>query len=338
MLNLAQLSRIDLNLLVLFQAVFEEKHVGRAAGRLNLTPSAVSHGLKRLRAELQDPLFLRTPKGVVATARAEAVREPIAEILNSVQGVLGMATPFDSVTSTRRFVVAAPDAVLASLTMPFLECISATAPFIDIGLMHVMPVRPEGATGSPWVDSLARLEKREIDVALLPIAEPPARFEARLLYEEEFVVAMRRGHPYSRAPTEREFCTCKHVLVSLGADPHGFIDDALAKRGRKRRIFLTVPTFMMALAHVADSDLIAVLPRRLVRQYADRFQLMEAALPIKHRSDPIKAVVTKSALMDEGIAWLLRVLAGLFAADSRRVGRRAVPGGQGRPALGYRPR
>ena len=80
MLNCVDLSRLDLNLLVLFEIVLEEGHVGRAAARLNLTPSAVSHGLGRLRRLLNDPLFLKTPKGVVPTARAAEIAAPIAEV------------------------------------------------------------------------------------------------------------------------------------------------------------------------------------------------------------------------------------------------------------------
>src|SRR6266699_7343997 len=100
MLKLAHLARIDLNLLVLFQVVLDERHVGRAAGRLNLTPSAVSHGLGRLRRLLNDPLFLRTPKGVMPTARASALAEPIADLLERARNVLSSAEPFDAAKST----------------------------------------------------------------------------------------------------------------------------------------------------------------------------------------------------------------------------------------------
>src|SRR5579885_3481731 len=109
MLNRIDLSRADLNLLVLFEAVLEERHVGRAAERLNLTPSAVSHGLGRLRQLLNDPLFLRTPKGVVPTARATEIAAPVAEVLARVRSVMATAAPFDPSTSTRRFTIGAPD-------------------------------------------------------------------------------------------------------------------------------------------------------------------------------------------------------------------------------------
>ncbi|WP_309143200.1 LysR family transcriptional regulator [Bradyrhizobium cajani] len=102
MLNQIDLSRIDLNLLVLFRVVLEERHVARAAARLSLTPSAVSHALGRLRLLLNDPLFLRTPKGVVPTARALELGEPVAEIIARVERLIGSAAPFNPQTSSRR--------------------------------------------------------------------------------------------------------------------------------------------------------------------------------------------------------------------------------------------
>src|SRR6516225_1680928 len=123
MLNTNQLSRIDLNLLVLFQIVLEEGHVGRAASRLNLTPSAISHGLGRLRILLNDPLFLRIPKGVAPTELA--LREPVMDILTRAQSMLNSAAPFEPATSTRRFIIGGPDAALASTMEPFLAQIAA---------------------------------------------------------------------------------------------------------------------------------------------------------------------------------------------------------------------
>src|SRR3712207_1803074 len=108
MLNQTHLHRIDLNLLVLFQAALEELHVGRAAARLHLSSSAVSHGLTRLRRLLNDPLFLRTPKGVVPTTRANELAGPIADILARVSHVVTSAAPFDAASSTRRFTIGAP--------------------------------------------------------------------------------------------------------------------------------------------------------------------------------------------------------------------------------------
>lgn len=314
MLNEIPLSRIDLNLLVLFHIVLKERHVARAADRVNLTPSAVSHAIGRLRHMLNDPLFLRTPKGVVPTARALELSAPVAEILVRVRRVMASAAPFDPATSTRRFVIGAPDAVLASAMDPLLDLVGAKAPHIDLGLIHLMP--DGGSLDQPWQESLKKLERREIDLALLPLRAVPPRFDARRLYDETFVAAMRKGHAFARAPTEAAFCKSRHLLVSLSGDPRGLVDELLAKRGLKRRIVLTVPSFMMALAQLASWDLIAALPRRLVKQHAARFGLAFVELPFKRKPDPIQVVATKAAMMDAGIAWLMETV--VIAAAPRQ--------------------
>jgi DNA-binding transcriptional LysR family regulator len=308
MLNQIDLSRIDLNLLVVFGVILEEGHVARAAGRLNLTPSAVSHALGRLRHLLNDPLFLRTPKGVVPTARALELGEPVAEILGRVGKVLASAVPFDATTSRRRFVIGAPDTFMASVMAMILDSVSAHAPHVDIGLLHLMPEQRGGSGDESWQASLEKLEKRHIDVAVLPLRAVPPRFEARRLFDDDFVVAMRKGHRFARSPSLTAYCRAQHLLVSLSGDPHGSVDELLAKRGLKRRVALTVPTFMMALAHLASSDLIAALPRRLVANHAARFGLVSTELPIKRKPDQVLAIATRAAMMDDGISWLMGVL------------------------------
>jgi DNA-binding transcriptional LysR family regulator len=308
MLNSTQLSRIDLNLLVLFSVVLEEGHVARAAGRLNLTPSAVSHGLGRLRRVLNDPLFLRTPRGVVPTDRARQLAEPVADVLARVGSVIATAAPFDPSTSRRRFRIGAPDGASAVLLEPLFARLRKQAPGIDIGLVHLMPEQPITADQA-WQQGLEMLEARTIDIAVLPLWEVPPRFVARSLYEEDFVAAMRKGHAFARNPNLYAFCQADHALVSLSGDPHGFIDELLAKRGLKRRVVLTVPSFMMALAHLAGSDLIASLPRRLVQHHGARFGLVAAELPLPRKPDPIQAITTKPALMDAGVSWLMDIVA-----------------------------
>jgi DNA-binding transcriptional LysR family regulator len=321
MLNSAQLARLDLNLLVLFDVVLEEGHVARAAARLNLTPSAVSHGLGRLRRLLNDPLFLRRPKGVVPTARALELAEPIRDMLARVGRIVASASPFDPATARRRFTIGAPDGASAVVLSPLLELLNRTAPGIDIGLRLLMPELRDRLSDQVWHAALAGLEARDVDVAVLPIGTVPPRFVARELYEEDFVVAMRKGHRYAREPSLAQFCAMRHLLVSLSGDAHGFVDVLLAERGLSRRIVLTVPSFMMALSHLAESDLIAALPRQLVARYGARFGLVAAELPLRRRSDILRVVVTKAAMMDAGIAWLLQILAERVAPGLARPGR-----------------
>ena len=304
MLNETNLSRIDLNLLVLFEIVLEERHVGRAAERLHLSPSAVSHGLGRLRRMLNDPLFLRTPKGVVPSARAVDLAAPIADILARVRSVVSTAEPFHPARSARRFTIGAPDAVTAVLLPELLTAVGKAAPRIDISVRQILP-RP---AGNPWEPALAELEARSIDVALLPMSVVPARFARRTLYKEDFVIGMRAGHPFAERPTLDAFCIAQHLVVSQAGNPQGFVDDLLAGKGRSRRVTLTVPNFMMALALIAETELIAALPRQLILRHAARFGLMSVEPPFLLRSDPISAIATRPAMMDAGVAWLLNML------------------------------
>jgi DNA-binding transcriptional LysR family regulator len=307
MLNQIDLSRLDLNLLVLFETVLAERHVGRAAERLHLSASAVSHGLGRLRRLLNDPLFLRTPKGVVPTARAAELAAPISDILGQIRKVVATAEPFDPATSKRRFMIGAPDGVSAVVLPPLLATLKKTAPGIDIGIRQILP--PHGVPFERvWQPALDDLEARAIDLAIVPIHETPARFEGQRIYEEEFVIAARIGHPYSKTPTLKRFCEMSHLLVSLTGDAHGFVDMALAERGMKRRIELTVPNFMMALAIIAETDLIGALPKQLVARHAARFRVVGTKAPLPPRRDLIRVVASRAALMDGGVAWLFGMI------------------------------
>jgi len=303
MLNETDLSRTDLNLLVLFETVLKERHVARAAARLNLSASAVSHGLGRLRRLLNDPLFLRTPKGVVPTARATELAGPVSDILARVRSVVSTAEPFDAATSTRRFTLGAPDGVSAIVLPRLLAVLQRTAPGIDIGVRQILPTPTR-----VWHAALSDLEARAMDIAIIPTDDVPARFAERILFEEDFVIAMRKGHPFRARPTLERFCGMQHLVVSLTGDAHGFIDELLARRGHSRRIALTVPNFMFALAVLAETSLISALPRRFVAMHGRRFGIVSVEAPLALHRSRIRAIAPKVALMDAGLAWLFDTL------------------------------
>ena len=300
MLNKTNLARIDLNLLVLFEAVLEERHVGRAAIRLHVSPSAVSHGLGRLRRLMNDPLFLRQPKGVVPTERAKLLATPVADILDRARQVLANAEGFDPRKSVRRFVIGAPDAVTAVILPSLLEELRRDAPGIDLGVRNLV---------GQFQASLRELDERSLDVALLPIENIPARFVTRTLFEDEgFVIVRRAGHPIGKRLTLARYCAAPHVLISVSGDPHGMVDTILEKRGLSRRVMLTVSNFMQALAVVAESDLVAAIPRRFAARYAARYRVVVAEPPIPLMNAPVLAIAPQVATMDGGLTWLLGVL------------------------------
>jgi DNA-binding transcriptional LysR family regulator len=313
MLHEINLSRIDLNLFVLFEAVREEAHVGRAAERLNLSPSAVSHGLSRLRRLLNDPLFLRTPKGVVPTGRAGELAGPIAEILAQARRVVATAEPFDPATSARRFTMGAPDGSLPVLLSPLVERLQQSAPSVDLGIRQVLPPPGQLDVDRAWSATLADLESRALDIAILPVDRVPLRFALRALFDETFVIGMRKGHAFAKKPTLDGYCEARHLVVSMTGDPFGFVDKVLQEHGRSRRIAMTVSNFMLALALLTESDLLAALPRSLVARHAERFGLQSVEAPLPLPGFQISAVATKAALTDAGVAWLFETIADLQA-------------------------
>lgn len=309
MLNQIDLSRTDLNLLVLFETVMRERHVGRAAQALNLSPSAVSHGLSRLRALMGDPLFIKTPRGVTPTDRALALEAPVADILAGVRAVVATSTPFEAHTSTRTFTIGAPDGTAAVFLPPLVKLLRTEAPGVDIRIRQLMPRRGDPSPETSWRDAFTELDARAMDLAVMPLAAAPARFVMRTLFEEGFVIAARGGHPWLAKPTLSGFVAAKHLVVSHGGDPNGFVDIALAERGMTRRVALTAPNFMLALALLADSDLIAAVPLSLFELHGARFKLQCAKPPLTLPRFALNAFAPKPALQDTGLSWLIDFLA-----------------------------
>lgn len=309
MLQEIDLSRIDLNLLVLFEAVMRERHVGRAGARLHLSPSAISHGLSRLRRILHDPLFLKHPKGVVPTERAGELSAPIADILQRVRGVIASAEGFDAERSTRRFTIGAPDAVSTVVLPPLLAALAKTAPQVDVSVRASMPQT-----------ALADLDARQADLVVQPLVDVPPRFVAAPLYDEEFAIAMRAGHPLAPRPTLALYCAASHVLVSSSGDPYGRADLELKKLGRTRRVAATVPSFLLALALVAETDLLAAVPRQ-ADVHARRLGVVLADPPAPLAPlarSAISVIATRSAMADAGVAWLYALITQLMSAPKPR--------------------
>jgi DNA-binding transcriptional LysR family regulator len=308
MLNQIDLSRTDLNLLVLFETVLSERNVGRAAAALHLSPSAVSHGLGRLRRLLNDPLFLRTPRGVIPTDRALDLAPQVAEILQGVRGMLATAEPFDPATSTRRFRIGTPDSALAVHGPLLVQQVAAEAPGVALSLLHVLPNFRTSPDEGAFTHVLTQLDDRSLDLAAIPQladAPLPARFLARSLGGDRLVAVCRPDHAFARAPSLETYCAARHVFMSLTGDMTGVIDTLLARLDRQRVVTTTVPNSMLALLMAASTDLVAGVPSSLAEGQAARFGLVATPLPFDLDQTPLFAVVTRAAHADAGIAWLL---------------------------------
>ena len=147
---------------------------------------------------------------------------------------------------------------------------------------------------------------------------------------------MRAGHPFAAAPTLERYCEIQHLVVSHGGDPHSFVDDALATQGRSRRVALTVPNFILALAVIAETDLISALPRRFTATHAARFGVVALNAPLPLGNFRLNAIAPAAAMMDAGVAWLIDVLGGVERVSStkrKRLPSKRVHGRAGSAAI-----
>lgn len=246
---------IDLNLLRTLDALLDERNVTKAAQRLALTQPAVSGMLTRLREGFDDPLFVRTQRGIVPTLRALELAAPLKQILGEIDALL-RPQAFDPATAELTLTVASTDYALQAVVLPFLEALRRKAPGVRVA---VVPVQ----------DALlqTQFERGEIDLALVTPESALPDLHARRLFDERYVCVMRAGHPDARggALSLDRFCELDHALVSYsGGSFRGITDDALARLGRERRVTVSVTSFLVLPSILKSSDLIAVVPQRLV--------------------------------------------------------------------------
>ncbi len=252
--------RLDLNLLVTLDTLLAERHVTRAAARLHLSQPAVSVQLARLREAFGDPLLIPGPRGMLPTARAEALRGPLREALAGLQAAVAPTAPFDPATADATWTIAASDYSGLAVVVPTLARLRAAAPRTRLAIRESVP------------QLVARLaEDGEIDLGLQTMDRIAPAMHAQKLFDERYVLVARAGHPrLRRKPTLATFCALEHVLVSPdGGGFSGVTDSALAALGRQRRVVLSMPHFIGAVSAVAASDLVAMLPQRLVAGRAD---------------------------------------------------------------------
>jgi DNA-binding transcriptional LysR family regulator len=194
------------------------------------------------------------------------------------------------------------------ILQPLLAELANHAPGIDISVRQLLPAQAEPTSGRPWRAAFAEIESRAMDIAIIPSDDIPARFHQSALYEEDFVITLRAGHPYLKAPSLKHYCEMQHLVVSMNGDPQGFIDEVLAKHGHTRRVALTVPNFMYALSVIAESELLCALPRRFAAMYAQRFGAVSLEPPLQLRCFNVNAVASRAAMMDVGLSWLFGVV------------------------------
>lgn len=274
------LRSLDLNLLVVFDALMRFRNVTHAAKHIGLSQPAFSNALARLRVRLNDELFIRTPEGMRPTAWALELSGPVRMALGEIGKALDGAA-FDSGTSNRAFTIATEDYGMMVFVPPLLERIRKEAPNLVI---HII-------TAS--INYGEFLEAQRADLALISWPNPPARFVSEPLLDEDWVCVMRPGHPLAGARvTIESYAAAQHLLVSTRRDSHGatrgWVDDILAEHDRSRHVALTMSAFSPTPLVLETTDLIMTCPRRMGTVFSERLGLVMTQCPVapppKYRS------------------------------------------------------
>ncbi|WFF41992.1 LysR family transcriptional regulator [Salinicola endophyticus] len=257
------IERLDLNLLVTLDTLLAERNVSRAADRLHLSQPAISTRLTRLRELLGDPLLLPAQRGMIPTQRALELQAPLHAALESVRQVVASTSPFDPATASATVTLAASDYVQYAVLLPLALALRREAPGLAIAWRKL-----------DHAALAAQMARGEVDLALTMPEMAPDTLRMRRLYHEHYVAIARAGHPEVSDPLDLDtFCALEHVIVSpQGGGFHGPVDDALAAVGRRRRVALSAPGFLVVPEIVARSELLALVPSRVAAGRGERLQ------------------------------------------------------------------
>lgn len=291
---------LDVGLLRAFVALYRQRNVTRAAEVLGIGQPALSARLTRLRALLADPLFTpsSTGRGVTPTPRADHL-DPIIRDLVGRLDHLADPQRFDPDTSERVFTLALYENPAVMLVPDLVRRLQTSGPKVRVALVTPDPNRLSQG-----------MEDGSIDL-FVGSGRTSALWLSRSLFEEQFVVAQRVGHPRGQGPLSiDDYCALDHVLISAeGGQFTGLVDDALAVLGRRRRVMVSVQTYALAPLIVANSDCLCTLPRRFLAKYAHAVEVVEP--PIELQGVTLTAFWHPRQHEDEGHVWLRKQI---FAA------------------------
>jgi DNA-binding transcriptional LysR family regulator len=285
---------VNLNLLLMLDALLVERHVSRAARRLGLSQPAVSNALGQLRVLFADPLLVRTGGKMVPTERALALARPLAEVLAGVEAVLAGPGAFDPRTADRRFVIAATDFVEFVLMPRLLGRLGREAPRIRLQIVawphHRVP---------------PTLETGDVDLMIGFFPEAPAHHHLASLFPDEFVCIVRKNHPRVGARlTLKAYTELSHVLVTPESEGPGVVDTELAKRGLQRTVGLRISHFLMVPGIIAVTDMVAAVSRRVAEEAARRLPLRILPPPLPLPRGTVRQVWHERTESSAAHAWL----------------------------------
>ncbi len=309
------INNVNLNLMVAFEALLEEKNVSRAAARTGLSQPAMSNALARLRELFSDPLFRRTSRGMRATPRALDLAGPVRAGLSELRSAFAERPGFDPTASNRSFRIAMTDYAELMTIGPLLRRISLTAPSIQLLALRVDRI---------FVPPEAELREGVFDVAIGFYPDPKSldpRTGSLNLFAEQNVCIARKGHPLMKKRfTLREFAAANHVGVFYRDETVGLVDNILSGYGLRRQLRATTPHFLTAVQVVANSDLIATVPAGLAAHFRRDAGLEVRRSPLRLPTFYTRLLWSAHSSEDPALMWLRTQIVECFAQIARSSG------------------
>ena len=312
------INSVNLNLMLAFEALLDEKNVSRAAARTGLSQPAMSNALARLRELFGDPLFRRTSRGMRATPRALELAGPVRAGLSQLRTAFAERPGFDPAASNRSFRIAMTDYAELMALGPLLRRLSRIAPAIQIVVLRVNRI---------FVAPEAELREGVFDLAIGFYPDPKSldpRTGSPTLSAEQNVCIARKGHPLlQKRFTLREFAAANHIGVFYRDETVGLVDNILAEYGLCRRLVATTPHFLTAVHVVANSDLIATVPAGLAAHFRHDAGLEVRRSPLGLPTFYTRLLWSGHRSEDPALMWLRSEIAGCFAQIPHSSGNRA---------------
>ncbi len=288
---------IDANLLVSLDALLREGSVTRAAERVGLTQSAMSHALSRLRAHLDDPLLVRAGRHMVLTPKAEALAPRVARIVNEMASIFDSADSFRPESIARSFHIKTTDHMLFVLLPAIDQILNNEAPDVDLVVT---------AMADSGIESL-RSGTSDLAIGVFP--DVPTDVREQTLFLDRFVCLVRADHPVAtQGLTLSRYKDMTHVLVAPRGKPVGIVDQALSEQGIKRRIARSVPHFLIAPFIVSRSDAVVTMSERLSRNMLEILPLAMLEPPVSLAPYPLSMAWHERCDKDPAHRWIRDVL------------------------------
>ncbi|GGH91868.1 LysR family transcriptional regulator [Pseudomonas fluvialis] len=251
------LNKVDLNLFIVFDAIYSEANLTRAGQIVGITQPAVSNALARLRETFNDPLFVRTAQGMVPTPMAQNIIGPVRNALQLLRVSVQESRTFNPQQANKTYRISMTDLSEAVILPPLFQRLRRQAPLVSI---ESMLARRRETT--------KELAAGRLDFAVdAPLNTDPQVRHVKLM-EDRYVCALRPGHPLARERISLDdYLSLSHIHISSRRNGLGYVDLALGKMGLQRRIALRSQHYLMASSVLQQTDMAMTVPERFARRH-----------------------------------------------------------------------